>query len=197
MSTEIRRRPNRAHGAIDKVPEEVRLQIRDWYLGRPEEDVPRLTYDQIATELKKLGYRISKNAVWRWIARQRNDLDRMQEMAARADALVRRLVPKGATVEAATVSLLQALLMESLSDAEIMQVKSIEDLTRVAHAAGRLQTSAVARDKWEHDKGQKITAAVGNLKASLQELIAKDAELLARLLELVDEASEAMMERVA
>jgi len=196
LSAVTRKRPNRAHGAIDKLPEEVRRQIIDWYVGKPEQDVQRLTYDEISNELQKLGYRVSKNGVWRWLSRQRTALDRIQEVKARAEVLASRLVPSGATVEAATVHFIEALFMEILVGAEIEQVKTIDDLTRVAQAMGRLQSSAVARDKWEHEKAKRITEAVERLKESVREAVEKDTDLLARLLDLVDEAADAMMEKV-
>jgi hypothetical protein len=190
MSDEIRKRPNRAHGAVDRLPEEVRLQIKDWYLaGR--------TYEAISALLSEEGFDVGRMSIWRWIARQRRELDRIQEMQERAAALAKYFRPQNATVESATTNLLQAMLMESLVGANLMQVQSVEDLTKVAHAAGRLQTSAVARDKWEHDKGRRIREAVTVLKADVQQMIAHDEDLLTRIIALVEQAEERMMEKVA
>ena len=194
------RRPNRAHGAVDSLPEEVRRQILDWYLGRYSEVVPgvisgRLTYEQIAEELQKLGYKIGRTQVWRWLSRQRQDLDRIQEMKARAEALVQQLCPAGMEIEQASVNLAQALLLEALSGADLMNVRSIEDLAKVSHSLGRLQTSQVAREKWESERRKKIEDAVTKLKGEIRGLLAGRPELCSGVLEVVDEAAADMTEK--
>lgn len=187
------KRPRRSHGAIDRLPEEVRRQIQDWYLGRPDEDVPRLTYEGISKELGELGHKISKAQVFRWIQRQRNDLERLERVRERAKALAENLVPDGANVEQAAVFLTGGLCLEALSGAEIQQVKSIEDLAKMASSLGQLQRSSVYRDKWEHEKRQKIDAAVDVLKEKVRALLEKHPELLQPLVVVIDEAREQMI----
>jgi hypothetical protein len=177
------------------LPEEAQLQIRDWYVGRPLQGVPRMTLDEISSELRKLGYNVRRGQIWRWLARQRDDLNSLRDMAARAEALVRYLVPKGATVETSVLNLFQAFFLKALNTAEITEAPSIEDLARLAEAVGRLQTSAAARDKREQEKDKKISEAVESLKCQVRkELEEKDPDLLRRLMDFVDQAAETMME---
>jgi hypothetical protein len=193
------RRSHRAHGAVDRLPEEVRMQIVDWWLGRPEDNppIPRLTLDEIADALVKLGYKINRNQVWRWIARQRNDLNRMEKYMAKAKSLAKYLVPEGSTIESAVVTLANALCLEALSGADLQQVKSIQDLVMVAHAAGTLQRSAVTREKWEHEEHKKNEAALAELKAEVQELLRGKPELTGKLLDVIDAAGEKILEKKA
>lgn len=190
----VDRPPNRAHGAIDALPEEVRLQIVDWYLGTGQE---RLTYQQIAENLTEAGHEISKSQVHRWVARQRNDLDRLERARSQAQALAKYLVPDGTAVESAAISLTGALCLEALSTADLQSVHSIEDLAKVAHALGRIQSSAVARDKWEHEKRKRIDEAVKALKGDVQKLLEGMPELTGQILNVIDRAQREMIEKTA
>lgn len=190
------KRPNRAHGAIDRLPAEVQLQIKDWYLGRPDEAIPRLTYEQISKALAADGYPISKNQIWRWIGRQRRELDRLENARIRAEAVV-QAAPAGTTVEDGTRKLVESLIMEAFLDAEPMQAQSITDLGKLTLAYARLSRSAVVREQWEHKKGKQIEEAVAELKAELQKALDGQPELTAKLLDLVEEAQDRMLERIA
>lgn len=189
------RRPNRAHGAIDRLPEDVRLQMKDWLLGRPNEKVPipRLTYEKISEKLSEMGHEISRSQVARWFARQRNDLERLETVREKAQALAKYLVPDGTDVEGAAVALTNALCLEALADADVLAVQSISDLASVAHSLGRLQTSQVAREKWELERRKKVEEAVETLKTEMQKRLEGRADLVEELLGLVDEAQEALM----
>jgi hypothetical protein len=197
LSRDTRKQSNRAHGAVDKLPEELKRQIRDWFLGRPDKDIPRLTLDEMSSELAKLGYYISRHQVWRWIARHRVQLERLEEMTAGIESSALPLLPGDSTPEAAMATLFQSLVMRALSTADVIRVTSTEDLERLAHVAEHLLTSQAARDKSEHENEKKITAALQRLKGNLTESASQDPELCARLLALVDEAAEAMMEKGA
>jgi len=193
------RRPNRAHGAVDRLPQEIQLLIKDWYLGDIERKIPRLTLDQMVTALAALDppYTISRNQLWKWLARKRNEIERLDDVRQRASALVKHLVPQGADIESAVVSLLNGLALEALADADLMQVKSIGDLSSVAHAVGRLQTSQVAREKWEHERHKKSAEALAELKAEAQEILRGRPELLKQLLDVLEVAEEKILEKTA
>jgi hypothetical protein len=191
------RRPNRAHGAIDDLPPEIQLLIRDWYVGRFEEDIPRLTYEQISDRLKDLGHQISKSQVHRWIARQRNELERIETARERAQALAKYLVPDGTDVEQAAVALTGALCLEALADADVQQVKSISDLARVARALGNIQRSSVGREQWEQEKGKRIEAAMAELKDGVKAELEGEPELIHRLLDVAARAQKKMLEKIA
>jgi hypothetical protein len=191
------RRPNRAHGAIDDLPSEVQLQIRDWYVGRPEAKVPRLTYNQISAQLEAMGHKISYGQVSRWLARQRNELERIEKARERAQSLQKHLVPDGTNIEEAVVALTGALCLEALADADTLQVASIPDLAKVAHAVGTLQGSSVAREKWEQEKRRKIEEAAAQMKLQMQAELEGHPELLGRLLDIAEAAKDKMLEKQA
>jgi hypothetical protein len=191
------RRPNRAHGAIDGLPSEIQLQIRDWYLGRPAEDIPRLTYDQISAQLAEEGHQISKSQIHRWIARQRNELERVQTVMEKAQSLKKYLMPEGTDVEQSAVTLTVALFFEALADADLQQVKSIEELTKVANSLGRLQSSSVIRDKWEQEKRKRIEAALVQLKQEVMAVLEGQPELTKQILDAIEAGKERMTEKTA
>lgn len=186
--TPQRRRRNRAHGAVDRLPEEVQLQIKDWYLGGD-------TYKDISEKLAELGHEINLKQVFRWISRKRDELERIEVARERAQVLAKHLVPDGTDVEGAAVSLAGALCLEALADADLQCVKSIEDLAKVAHSLGRLQSSAVAREKWEHEKRKTIEAAVDRLKADVRGMVANDERLMDELVTLIEQAEQTMLEK--
>ena len=189
LSADIRKRPNRAHGAVDALPQETQRQIVDWYRGKPEDDIPRLTLDEISAELKRLGYDITRGQVWRWISRQRNTLDQLRDMAASVDVLA---------TEAGLEDLLLMVVLKALKGSEVTQAATIQDLISLADAVGRFRDSAAARDRWEQEKNRRITEAVETLKDQVGkslENLGKSPDLCGRLFNFVDQAAEAMMER--
>ena len=186
----VPRRPNRAHGALDKLPDEMQLQVKDWYLAG-------CTYEQIANALAQEGYQASKSQIHRWFARKRNELERIERAKEKSAVIAKYLVPDGGEVEQSAVALAQAISLEALIDAQPMQVESIKDLALVARSIGRLQSSAVVRDKWEHEKRKKIEEAVAVLKNEIQVLLAGMPELAASLMDVVDAAKDRMLEKTA
>ncbi len=180
------KRPNRAHGAVDELPEEIRLLIKDWYIdGR--------TYAKIAEKLSEKGYRVSVSQVHRWLARKRNELERVEVAREKAQTLAKYLVPEGGEVEQSVVALAQAIALEALVDAQPMQVRSIEDLAKIAHSAGRLQVSQISREKWGLDRKKQIEAAMAELKAEAQKLLSGEPELERDILNLFDRAQGKMV----
>jgi intein-encoded DNA endonuclease-like protein len=179
------------------LPAEIQLQIRDWFVGRPDDGFPRLTYEQISAALAEEGYQISKSQIHRWIARQRNELERIETARERARMLAKYLVPDGIDIEQAGVVLAGALCVEALADADLQQVKSIEDLAKVANSLGRLQTSAVMRDKWEQERSKRIEAAVKQLKQEVMAALEGQPELTSKLLDVIEAAQKQMVEKTA
>lgn len=159
--------------------------------------MPRLTYLQISAHLNAMGHEISPGQVSRWLTRQRNDLERMETARERALTLQKYLVPDGANIEQAAVTLTGALCLEALADAQVQQVGSIADLAKIAHAMGSLQASAVARERWEQDKGKRIEEAVKRLKATVTALLEGQPDLTEKLLEVIDTAKDEIMEKPA
>ena len=181
----IPRRPNRAHGAVDELPEEMRLLIKDLYLEGK-------TYTKIADRLCEEGHRLSRSQVHRWISRKRNELERIEIAREKAAVLVKYLCPDGGDIEKSAVGLAQAIALEALADAKPMQVGSIEDLAKVANSMGRLQSSKVQREKWEADRRKLIEAAMVELKAEAQKLLSGQPELEREILDLLARAQEQM-----
>ena len=181
----IPRRPNRAHGAVDELPDEMRLLIKDLYLEGK-------TYTKIADRLAEDGYRLSRSQVHRWLSRKRNELERIEIAKEKAAVLVKYLCPDGADIEQSAVGLAQAIALEALADAKPMQVGSIEDLAKVANSMGRLQVSKVRREEWETKRRQLVEAAMVELKAEAQKLLAGQPELERDILNLLAKAQEQM-----
>lgn len=181
----IPRRPNRAHGAVDELPEEIRLLIKDLYLEGK-------TYTKIVDRLSEEGYRLSRSQVHRWISRKRNELERIEIAREKAAVLVKYLCPDGGDIEKSAVGLAQAIALEALADAKPMQVGSIEDLAKISNSMGRLQSSKVQREKWEADRRKLIEAAMVELKAEAQKLLSGQPELEREILDLLARAQEQM-----
>lgn len=181
----IPRRPNRAHGAVDELPDEMRLLIKDLYLEGK-------TYTKIVDRLGEEGHRLSRSQVHRWIARKRNELERIEIAREKAAVLVKYLCPDGADIEQSAVGLAQAIALEALADAKPMQVGSIEDLAKISNSMGRLQSSKVQREKWETDRRRLIEAAMNELKAEAQKILAGQPELERDILNLLAKAQEQM-----
>ena len=181
----IPRRPNRAHGAVDELPEEMRLLIKDLYLDGK-------TYTKIVDRLSEEGYRLSRSQVHRWISRKRNELERIEIAREKAAVLVKYLCPDGGDIEKSAVGLAQAIALEALADAKPMQVGSIEDLAKISNSMGRLQSSKVQREKWEADRRKLIEAAMVELKAEAQKLLSGQPELEREILDLLARAQEQM-----
>lgn len=182
------RQSNRAHGAIDKLGPEVQSLIKDEYIaGR--------TYEEISRLLKDEGYEISRSQVHRWIARHRNEIVRIEQAIEQAKVLAKYFIPEGADVESAAVQLAQSIIFEALMNATLQGVRSIDDFAKVAQSLGRLQSSAVARDKWEHGKARLIDKAMEELKALTREEITDDPELVERLLAAMDRSADRMKQK--
>jgi len=170
------------------MDEEMQLQVKDWYIeGR--------TYQQISDLLCELGHKVSRSQVHRWVSRKRNELERIEIAKQKASMLAKYLVPEGGEVETAAVGLAQAIALEALMDARPVQVGSIEDLAKVSHSIGRLQASAVTRERWEHDKRKRIQEAVAVLKEDVKRLLDGMPELTGQLLDVVYAAEERMLEK--
>ena len=73
-----------------------------------------------------------------------------------------------------------------------MQVGSIEDLAKISNSMGRLQSSKVQREKWETDRRRLIEAAMNELKAEAQKILAGQPELERDILNLLAKAQEQM-----
>ncbi len=188
MSADIRRRPNRAHGAIDNLPQGVQRQIADWYRGKPEDDIPRLTLDEISAKLKQLNYGVSRGQIWRWVSRQRDELDHLLDMAAGVEVSV---------IDAGLENLLVTVAVKALKGADMTQAASIQDLISLCDAVGRFRVSSTARDQWEQEKNKTIIEAVGRLKEKIGADHEMHPDLCRRLLESIDEAAKTMLERAA
>lgn len=179
------RRPNRAHGAVDELPDDIRMLIKDLYLEGK-------TYTKICDHMDGLGYKLSRSQIHRWMARKRNELERIEIAKEKAAILVKYLCPDGADIEQSAVGLAQAIALEALVDAKPVQVGSIEDLARVSNSIGRLQTTKVLREKWEADRRKLVDAAMVELKAEAQKLLAGQPELERDILDLLAKAQEQM-----
>lgn len=181
------RLPNRAHGAVDELPDEIRLWIKDLYLDQK-------TYAKICEKLSDRGYRISVSQLHRWLSRKRNELERVEIAKEKAQTLAKYLVPEGGDIEQSAVGLAQAIALEALVDAQPQQVKTIEDLAKISHSIGRLQSSQISREKWAHDRRKLIETAMAELKAEAQKLLSGEPELERDILNLFDRAQEKMIE---
>jgi hypothetical protein len=188
------RRPNRAHGAIDRLPDEIQLQIKDWYFDK-------LTLDDITQQLNErleaegIEQTINRNQVWRWMQRQRQDLERIERARTKAEVLTKHLVGDSKDVGEAAEGLCKAILLEALADADTLKATEILDVARIANSLGRLATGKVARERWEMEKRKKIEAAVQQLKEDVRALLANEPELTTKLFDVIDRAASEMTEQ--
>lgn len=190
------RRPNRAHGAIDKLPDEIQLQIKDWYFDK-------LTLDEITEKLNKLleseciEQTVNRNQVWRFMQRHRQDLYRIENAKTKAEVITKHLVGDSKDVGEAAEGLCKALLLEALVDADTLKATEILDVARIANSLGRLATGKVAREKWEHERTKAIEAAFTRFKERMQELLTGMPELTGKLLDVAEKAKAEMLEKSA
>lgn len=151
------------------------------------------TYTKIVDHLDGLGHKVSRSQLHRWIARKRNELERIEIAREKANVLVKYLCPEGADIEQSAVGLAQAIALEALVDAKPVQVGSIEDLAKVSNSIGRLQHSKVLREKWEAERRRMIDAAMAELKGEAQKLLEGQPELERDILDLLARAQDQMV----
>jgi hypothetical protein len=188
------RRPNRAQGAVDKLPEEVRFQIRDWF-------TEKVTYDRMAEATNALlaadgiATTVSRSQIVRWCARHRDNLERIERANEQAEILRKKFVGDGKDISEEAEALCKAVLFEGLLDADKVKAQTIEDVAKIGHTLGKLASSKTARDKWEFERRKKTDTAVEELKAEMRALLEDDPERTLILMNLVDEARDKILEK--
>ena len=145
------------------------------------------TYESIAAYLRERGHDISKSSVGRYGKDFLSKLERLRIVKEQARTIMSegKDGPALEMTEAATQLALQ-LIMEDLRDA-----KSSDILKALA----LLERSAVQREKLKMEAGRMMEAAVAQIKASLQEELAKSPEVLTRLVGMVDAVTAEMREK--
>ena len=145
------------------------------------------TYESIATYLRACGHDISKSSVGRYGKDFLSKLERLRIVKEQARTIMSegKDGPALEMTEAATQLALQ-LIMERLVTAEDLRDAKSSDILK---ALALLERSAVQREKL------KMEAAVAQIKASLQEELAKSPEVLTRLVGMVDAVTAEMREK--
>ncbi|MEW6351289.1 MAG: phage protein Gp27 family protein [Thermodesulfobacteriota bacterium] len=187
----IDRRPNRSHGAIYQLPDEVRSWIDERLVS-----APRWTYEQIADHLREeWETEITPQQLSRYFRREGPWLER--------HARVRELMGKlrsqfgDADVDPGIMDLAEMLLLEILVNVEPQNVGSVDDLMKVIGTLSKLKTSRVQVERLKIQMGKAVEKAFTNLIEKMRTAVgAGRPELLAGLVELAEQARTELIEEL-
>lgn len=151
------------------------------------------TYEQIAEFVRNEGHEISKSSVGRYGKNFMSKMERLRVVKEQAKAICTESQDKPALemTEAATQLALQ-LIMERLVITENLNDAKSGELFK---ALALLERSAVAREKLKLDANKLLEIAGKRLKEELQTELAKQPELLGKLVDIVDHVVEDVKER--
>lgn len=152
-------RGRRRHFKAEQLPEVVRAEIeRLLEAGH--------TYDEIHAHLQGLGAQISRAALGRWGKHwlaKREDLDTMRAIA-REYAEGQGAEPLALEEVAAALALdLICRCLLTFHDIQADEL-TIHDVTSLVGAIGRLQSSGVAREKWQLEVASRAKAAADEVE---------------------------------
>lgn len=177
---------NRVHCRIDEFPAEIREKV-DAMLADPQ-----VTYKDIAEDLTRAGYEISKSAIHRYASRTGIDQQRLREIGEQTRRLVLAL-KDNQDVEATEVA--NALLLDALTRRIATAEDEFDELP--VEKAGRLlvmlQRSAVYKARTMEDKRRLISRMQEAFMERLREQVQGDETLMARLAELVEQTGQEVL----
>ena len=188
MSIDVRR-PNRSHGAIAQLPDDIRAWVNERLVG-----FPRWKYEQIVEHLaEEHGIDVTVQQVSRYFrsegptleryARVRDMMSKLREQHADAD------------VDSGVMDLAESLLMEVLVNVEPQDVKSVDDLMKVVTGLSRLKSSRVQVERLRLDMGKAVSKAFDKLTDHIRAAVGEgNPELLVSLLEMADKAASQLAE---
>lgn len=142
------------------------------------------TYEQIAAYVRGEGHEISRSSVGRYGKTFLSKLERLKVVKEQAKTIVTESKdgPSLEMTEAATQLALQ-LIMEKLVLTENLDDTKTGEILK---ALALLERSAVQREKLKMEASKLLDLATQQIKAELQAELAKQPELLAKIVSIVD-----------
>ncbi|MDI3547900.1 MAG: hypothetical protein PWR10_1552 [Halanaerobiales bacterium] len=144
------------------------------------------TYEEITEFINDRGYQIGKSSVGRYGKDFLTKLERLKKAKEQARAIVEEASDRPSTeMHEAANQMAVTLLTEMMMNKEYSP-EDISQLSNTFKALAQLERSAVAREKLKYDMDKGVNAAFEKIKSELQKELAKDEELLSRMLKLVE-----------
>ncbi len=176
---------SRVKSRVSELPEEIKKALDEMLL-----DI-NFTYTEIAEEITKKGYPISKSSIGRYALRQNKATQRLKEACETTKLLVETVKENRDldASEAATTILIDAL-MKRLATAE----EEFENmpLDKAGRLIVQLQRSAVYKEKFKLEYKRGIEDALSKLKEELKIELRQQPELFKKMCELADSVSRKM-----
>lgn len=180
------RKKTRISSKIDELPPDIKGQV-DVMLADTSN-----SYWTISDWLKEKGYEISKSSVGRYAVRSNTATQRLLEAQSRTEALV-NVVKKNpdADYTEAGMMLMMDGLINRLATAE--EEFDYLPLDKVGRLISSLSRTKVYKDRVRQDMKDKVDLAFQKLEGEIMKTIKSDAELTAKLKEILTRAKEMML----
>lgn len=176
---------NRVKSRVSELPEEIKRTLDEMLL-----DI-NVTYTEIAEEITKKGYPISKSSIGRYALRQNKAAQRLKEACETTKTLVEAVKENRDldASEAATTILIDAL-MKRLATAE----EEFENmpLDKAGRLIVQLQRSAVYKEKFKLEYKRGVADALSKLKEELKIELRHQPDLFKKMCELADSVATKM-----
>lgn len=182
------KRVYRTRCRVDDFPAEVRQRFEAML-----SDV-RYTYQDIAEEMKRLKYPISKSSIHRFAVRSEAAAQRIRAAAEQTRVLIQQ-IKDNQDVEATEVA--GAILLDGL----INRIATAEEefdklpLDRAGNLLVQLQRSGVYKNRWKDERKKTIEAVRDSLLSELKDEVQNDDELLEKLSGIVAKVAEKEVKR--
>jgi hypothetical protein len=184
-----KRQRTRNRSRIDELPEEIR-SIVDERLANVN-----ITYNEIAEEICKKGYEISRSSIGRYAIRQGAVLNRMMEAQAQTKVLVNAVKNSPETdYTDAGLFILMDLLIKKMAIAQ----EEIDEME--PDKAGRLMVAisrtAAYKEKIKAELNKHYRKAINEVKLELKAELQTEPELLAKMIELTERVEDKVMKKI-
>lgn len=179
------RERNRIKSRIDELPSEIIETI-----NQRLSDVT-YTYQEIADEVKKLGFEISRSSIGRYALRQNAVAKRLKDSYEKTKVLV-QTVKENQDIEATDIA--GSILMDALTQRIAMAEDEFDNmpLDKAGRLLVALQRSTVYKEKFKLEYRKGINDAVKVVKNELKKELINEPELFARIVELTERAAASL-----
>jgi hypothetical protein len=180
------RERTRTCSKVDGLPEDMKKKL-DEMLARTGEGY--LDYQDISDEITEMGFPISRSSIGRYAIKNNSVVKRLKEAQMRTTMLL-EAVKNNQNIEATEMA--TAMFVDQLVQKMATAESDIEDMPigKAADLLIKMQRSTVytAKYKLQYEKG--VDDAANAIKKALTEELNKDPELLAKISELADRATQ-------
>lgn len=176
---------NRVKSRVNELPAEIKKSLDEMLL-----DI-NYTYTEIAEEITKKGYPISKSSIGRYALRQNKAAQRLKEACETTKTLVETVKENRDldASEAATTILIDALMKRLATAEEEFENMPLDKAGRLIVA---LQRSTVYKEKFKLQYKKGINDALNKLKDELKIELKQQPDLFKKICKLADSVAENM-----